>query len=169
MTIHPIEPIASPSDARFEKSDPYPGETLQDAAADDVHAGGLLLERMADHVEGESIMQIAVRAERGHLGAKARMDRDGNVELLCLAPEDVVSGIAEPAAVERIGTDEDGLEVQVAHHAAHLFHGRIDILKRHRRDAVKPLRIGPAEVRHPVVVGAAGRHREARLFEVAIQ
>jgi tRNA A58 N-methylase Trm61 len=33
---------------------------------------------------------------------------------------------------------------------------------------VEPLRIGAAEVRHPVVIGAAGRHGESRIFVVAI-
>jgi hypothetical protein len=104
----------------------------------------------------------------GILVPKLECHRDGDIQLLRLAPENVVGSIAQPPMVVWVRTDEDGLEVEIFDHLPHLAHGQIDILNRHRGDPVEPLRIGPAEIRHPVVIGAAGRGREARVFEVTV-
>src|SRR5713226_4226930 len=58
MPVEAIEPVENPSRARLEERDPKLRVTRQYAAANDVHRGHLLLERMADDVAEE---EVAVR------------------------------------------------------------------------------------------------------------
>src|SRR5262249_31307642 len=103
----------------------------------------------------EERVLVTVAAERGHTRAEARMDGHRDAERFSLLPEGIVGGIAEAAAVERIGPDEHRLEAEVLHHATHLANRLVHPLDGHRRDGKEWARMGAAEGGHPVVVCAA--------------
>jgi len=82
--------------------------------------------------------------------------RDRAVEFLRFAPERVVSGIAQQAIAVRIGPHQHRAHALLHDHPAHLGDGGVDLEQRDGRDTVQARGISTAEVRHPVVVGAAG-------------
>lgn len=92
------------------------------------------------------------------------MDHQRDVQVLERGVQRIVVGIVERPSLDRIGADEDRLEAQLTHGAARLGHGGPDLLDRNDRNAQQSLRVGPAIVEEPIVVGAAEGRRVRLLF-----
>src|SRR5712692_4557717 len=114
MPVEAIEPVENPSRARLEERDPKLRVTRQYAAANDVHRGHLLLERMADDVaEKEIAVRIAIRGDAGNgVDGEAAVHGNGKIQVLRGSPETVVSWVVQTPAVIRRRTNGRAAESQ---------------------------------------------------------
>src|SRR5262245_6171097 len=155
--IESIKRPGKPAAVAFEESHFQFREAFQNAAGTEASHRKYQLNGIAKRVDQHRFVSMAFEAMYDLIGIRIgrRVKAYRHAELFRFAPHRVVVTVMNMTAIDRLRHEAQANGAKLLNRAARLIDGEIDIMQGDQGRWSKPLRIGLAKIRHPVIPSAA--------------